>query len=373
MNNETILINSLNLRFYCEYKEENGVKIDITNSVYKKYVYFNDYIYIIKGNIEKFVLFESDGVIYKNNIEYNLIIVDGDKIYNINSDNDIIINIPINKLYLNKSLKDVDNELTNIINNFSIINDEPCICFIIALKYVRGYDSYIKIYVDNIQKFYKNSFIVIVDNNSTYIKDIEIVLKNYKNLIILTNTSDSKYEVGAYKFGLKWLIDNSMINYDYYVFTQDTFILENKYDFNKLKYLNVQACSIVEHLEHFTWYCPMVKLYILQKHNISINNINICWGCNFVISKNKIFNLYEYIKQHILKIKDHSCLFERVMGFFIKELEPKNFNIDGFLFDYESKNRLHYFKKKRQTKYDIIIDSNNIPIIKDNIITIKNI
>ena len=164
-----------------------------------------------------------------------------------------------------------------------------------------------------------------------------------------------------------------MINYDYYVFTQDTFILENKYDFNKLKYLNVQACSIVEHLEHFIWYCPMEKLDILQKHNISFNNTNICWGCNFVISKNKIFNLYEYIKEHILKTKDHSCLFERIMGFFIKELEPKNCNIDGFMIDYETKNRLHYFEKKRQTKYDIIIESTDIPILKNNIITIKNI
>lgn len=379
--NNIKLKNSLNLKFFCEIKDDNFI-LDITDCVYKKCRYYN-YIFIDKDNLKKYILFKDCGLYYVNDLKYNFNIVDCDKTYNINDDN-ILINMDNDELYLNKTFMDIDDELTNIIDNdLSIQKDGYSICFVITSIYVRGYDSYIKKYVDNIQKFYKNSFIIIVDNNSLHLRDIEVVLKNYKNIIILTNTSNSKYEVGGYTFGLKWIIDNNKTNYDYYLFSQANFIIENKYDFNKLKYLNIQACPIVEHIEDFNYGNANYyeehdqffeeKINILNRYNIKHINTNVCWGNTFVIHKNKLYNLYNYIKSQTLTLKKHSCMFERIMGFFIKQLEPKNFNIDGFLTHIHS---LKYFTKKGQSyklnnnnMYDNEIYNNIFPIIKNNIIT----
>lgn len=368
--NNIKLQNSLNLKFFCEIKHDN-YKIDVTDCVYKKCLYFDSYIYIIKSNIQKLLLFEDLGLYYYDGIKYNIIILDSDELYNINDDENILIDMNYNKLYFNKTFMYIDNKLTNIINNDSKFKNETySVCFVITLKYIRGYDSYIKIYVDNIQKFYKNSFIIIVDNNSIHLKDIEIIFTYYKNIVIITNNSDNKFELGGHLFGLKWLMINNYTDFDYYIFTQDTLIIQNKYDFNKLKYLNIQSCSIVEHQEHFEWIFSNEKRNILKKYNIVCSNTNICWGCNYIVHKNKLNTLLEYIKDFSLKTKDDSCMSERIMGFFIKELEPKNFNVDGFLNECESKN-FKYFIKISQAKTENNIESINIPILKNNIITVK--
>jgi hypothetical protein len=212
-----------------------------------------------------------------------------------------------------------------------------------------------------------------------HLKDIEIVLYNYKNIVILTNTSDSKFETGAHSFGLKWLIENDKNNYDYYVFTQDNFIIENKYDFNKLKYFNIQACSIVEHQEHFAWIYNNKKKTILNNYNITgeYGHNNICWACSFIIDKNKLCKLYNYIKYASLKEKTDSCIYERILGFIIRELEPIKFIVDGFLTEtkYTSKTdksimySFKYFKKISQNKLDNKDENNYIAILKNNIIT----
>lgn len=255
-----ILKNALKLKFFCEINQSN-FKVDVTDSVYKKCLYFGNYIYIGNGNILKLILFEEQGLYYNNGINYNIIIIDDNITYNLNDPNkNILIDIENNKLLFNKNFIDIDYQLTNKINNnLNFKNQKYSVCFVITLKYVRGYNSYIKIYIDNIQKFYENSFIIIVDNNSIYLKDIEIIFMNYKNIIIITNNSDKKFELGGHLFGLNWIIENNYTNFDYYIFTQDTFYINSKYDFNKLKYLNIQACSIVEHQEHFEWFYPNEK------------------------------------------------------------------------------------------------------------------
>ena len=53
------------------------------------------------------------------------------------------------------------------------------VCFIISHFYNRNYTSYIKYYIDNIQYFYNDSLIIIVDNNSKYIADINILFNPY--------------------------------------------------------------------------------------------------------------------------------------------------------------------------------------------------
>ena len=73
--NNIKLQNSLNLKFFCEIKHDN-YKIDVTDCVYKKCLYFDSYIYIIKSNIQKLLLFEDLGLYYYDGIKYNIIILD---------------------------------------------------------------------------------------------------------------------------------------------------------------------------------------------------------------------------------------------------------------------------------------------------------
>lgn len=61
---------------------------------------------------------------------------------------------------------------------------------------------------------------------------------------------------------------------------------------------------------------------------------------------------------------------ERIMGFFIKELEEKNFNVDGFLND-SIDLKFKYFMKISQSKSENNIESLSTPILINNIITFR--
>ena len=118
-------------------------------------------------------------------------------------------------------------------------------CFVIAHRYVRGYISYIEHYIDNITKFYENALIIVVDNNSPYKDDVLDKFKNKNNIILLDNNIEHKFEQGAYLVGVNYILENNLLNkYDYYVFTQDTYILKNKYNFDILIDNDVFACPI---------------------------------------------------------------------------------------------------------------------------------
>jgi hypothetical protein len=116
--------------------------------------------------------------------------------------------------------------------------DKHKVCFIIAHKYFRGYESYLKYYISNIQKFYPSALTIVVDNNSLYGEDIFDTIKEEKKVVIIRNESDSKFEIGAYCVGIRYLLDNKIIDlhdyseYEYFIFTQDTYIIKNKYDFD---------------------------------------------------------------------------------------------------------------------------------------------
>ena len=101
------------------------------------------------------------------------------------------------------------------------------ICFIIAHKYVRGYPSYVKHYINNVKAAYGDEALVIItDNNSEHKDDIFDQLKDLEGVILLDNNIESKFELGGYQVGLQYVLDNNLTDkYEYYVFTQDTFIL----------------------------------------------------------------------------------------------------------------------------------------------------
>ena len=248
--------------------------------------------------------------------------------------------------------------------------NEHKICFIIAHKYSRNCPSYIKITVDNIQKFYPESFIVIVDNNSTNIEDIYRLFLNYSNLNLVINDSNSKYELGAYIRGLNWLIEKNFLDYDYYMFLQDTLVFMKKYDFNILENNNIKATPII----FFTFnegcgieYLREQQRTILEPLNLfnEFDNMVCCWGSNFIIHKDKFMKLHGYIKDVVLTTKIDSEASERYMGRIIYELNNRNenFSIDGNMCEYCSKTDLYcinlnyannnvHFQKKLQHMYD---------------------
>jgi hypothetical protein len=238
------------------------------------------------------------------------------------------------------------------------------LCFIIAHKYVIGYESYLKTYVDNINTFYPHSFIIIVDNNSDNLHDIVDNISHHSNILLLINNSNSKYELGAYIYALNWIINNKFYNFNYYIFSQDTLVLINKYDFNILINNNITACSMVEFnekempdlYESFKDYTKNI-LEQLELYNC-MDKITFCWGSNFIIHTTKIEQLFNYIKNIVLTVKRDSEAAERYMARIIYELNNhRNFNIDGFLPYYQNKNNCNfnenkriYFMKKHQFK-----------------------
>jgi hypothetical protein len=265
-------------------------------------------------------------------------------------------------------------------------NDNYKLCFIIAHKYFREIPTYIKIYVDNIFKFYSDAFVLIVDNNSDNSNDINIEFKNYSNLVIIENISESKYEIGAFTFGLNWIIRNNLLSsYDYYIFTQDTLILSKKYDFDYFKTNNIVCSSIVQHDQFTSNGNGNSSTYLKQEmedilNKIGINNpidVPICWGNNFICSLTKINILINYLKQIIINTKKDSEIAERFMGRIVYELNNQHsFAIDGYLehgyyyktnpydIDFNYNNTQLYFQKKHQYQLGKPSYQFNLPNIK---------
>lgn len=243
------------------------------------------------------------------------------------------------------------------------MEDTYNVCFVIALKYYRTHESFIKYYVDNIQRLYKNSFIIIVDNNSTYINDIKQMFIKYTNLIIITNNTICKFEIGAYKVGINYLISNNLIdNYNYYIFTQDNFILKNKYDFNILSNNNTVACPIVSfnalHTGH--WDKPITR-QVLTSLNLqnSLEKLTFCWCSSFILEKSRLIPFLNITQNIVITIRHQSESGERYLSGILYYLNNHiHADIDGDMDDlcYDCwkvdlyHNIDHYFVKRIQQK-----------------------
>jgi hypothetical protein len=198
------------------------------------------------------------------------------------------------------------------------------ICFVIALKYYRTYPVYIREYVDNIRKYYDDSFIIIVDNNSEHIGDITF---DYDNVVIITNTSDQKFELGAYNLGIRYIIDNGLTEkYDYYTFTQETFMLCKKFDVDELANNGVKACPLVcskpgsftrEFISDFVFGVKETLIIdIIAELGLThkISELTFCFANSFILHKSKLYRFNQLTSHIIILNKIHSQCCERFLS-----------------------------------------------------------
>jgi len=193
------------------------------------------------------------------------------------------------------------------------------------------------------------------------------MFENYKNVIIITNNDECKFEIGAYNVGIKYLIANNLIeNYHYYVFTQDNFVLKNKYDFNFLLENNIHACpihnwSIMTNDEKKHWGSQTTNLKIMRMLNLEnfMNELSICWCNSFVLHKSKISDFFGITKDIIIKIRFESECSERYLSAILYHLNNKKKDtIDGCISNlqydcwkvniFDNDSTTHFVKKIQQ-------------------------
>jgi hypothetical protein len=289
----------------------------------------------------------------------------------------LIIILVIIYLYNNKCESFITDEINNN-ERYEIINNKieektdknnkiENICFIISHKYYRTHTSFIKLYVDNIQKFYSESLILICDNNSKYFSDIKDLLKDYNNIVFIDNNTACKFEIGAYNCGINYIKNNNILDkYEYYVFTQDNFIINKKYDFNNLVNNNVTACTINTYYQDGQNYDVFKEVLTSIGLFDNLDKITFCYASSFILHKSKVINFMDITKNIVIINRYQSCACERYLARILYELNNHmNFDIDGDIrnlkynggsVDFNS-NINSFFVKKLQQKTETTNDN----------------
>jgi hypothetical protein len=253
------------------------------------------------------------------------------------------------------------------------MTDNYRLCFIISHKYYRNYTSYIDYYVNNIQTFYENALTIIVDNNSKHFQDIQEKLADKQNVVFLVNNSQCKFELGAYKVGIQYLMENQLLeSFDFCVFTQDTFILKQKYNFNILINRGTLACTIHSWLygKDDSLYQHEMSQRVLKSIYLenSIHQLSLCWCCAFVLHTSTIGNFIDIVKDIVIENRNQSEASERFLSgilFFLNNHKIED--IDGCIregvFTYNcyhtdllKEEKKYYFLKLCQSKTENTLD-----------------
>jgi len=253
------------------------------------------------------------------------------------------------------------------------LKQEPRLCFVIAHKWIRRdppFRSYISYYINNIKKMYPDALTLVVDNKSIHKEDVLKDISNLEGVVILDNKTDSGFEVGAYTVACRWLCDNDRFkDFDFVIFTQDTFVLKNRYDFTSLWREGIKSCPIN------TWRNDMWRVDLQEKAltpmglNDNLDQISFCWCNAFVSAGDNIPQLLSYIDKVIITTKDESCAAERWLARVVYELNErgKHWDIDGNIDNIRSKYNEwsvdimsdvpSYFVKSIQQKTESTVDS----------------
>jgi len=247
--------------------------------------------------------------------------------------------------------------------------------FIIAVKYYKTYKNYINLYIDNINKFYEDSLIILVDNNSKYIDDVKCLIKDYTNVKLLNNDLTCKFELGAYNKGIQYVLSNN-ICYDYIIFSQDTFVSNKKYDFNKLKENNNYAVSfnhcLTDYANIFVYMNDKINIDILNKIGLynDKTSYSICWCNSFVLHNTKVQEYYDIVKDIVITRRfNGSVQSERFLSNILYLLNNrKHDSLCGLMdtcdilgyecwtVDIENNNLPHFFVKTVQQKTEKTLD-----------------
>jgi len=201
------------------------------------------------------------------------------------------------------------------------------ICFFIACKVYKNYKSYLAFYVKNILNFYPNATILLVDNNSKYFEFYQ-QFKDEPNVIILENTSAQKFELGAYNFATKYIIDNNL-QFDFYVCTQDNVVMVNNLDFNILIDHDIFACSTATFI-----FSRSQDLHIEVLSQLNLYDPDEKFLCNswnsWIVNHANLLNIYQLTKSLIITTRHQSMQTERYMGKVLKMLNNNvSISIDG--------------------------------------------
>jgi hypothetical protein len=134
----------------------------------------------------------------------------------------------------------------------------------------------------------------------------------------------------------------------------------------------VLSCPIVDchgnlsdvHRGYHESFMPILKQMNL---NYDVENSSFCWCNSFIISSEKIEDLYNFIKDIVITERWDSCVSERYLGIILWELnDRKKFDIDGDLYHvqnlYDSRkvdvytHESTFFVKKLQQKTEQTVD-----------------
>lgn len=241
------------------------------------------------------------------------------------------------------------------------------ICFIIAHKYFRGYESYLKYYVDNIQTLYPEALTIVVDNNSIHVEDVFCQIRGLDNVVLLNNNIRCKFELGAYQVGMKYIIDNDLVDeYSHYVCTQDNFVVKKHYDFSSQGSYAFPINSM-----YADGACQDVCDSVLNTLGMNDNwdKINFCWCSSFVVANNKMEQLYGWLQQIVQTVRWESEGAERYLARLLWELNEQRDcgDIDGTAADLHVRHydtwqvdvradSTSYFVKRVQQKNENTID-----------------
>ena len=244
------------------------------------------------------------------------------------------------------------------------------VCFIIAHKYFRGYESYLKYYIENIQRHYPEALTIVVDNNSQFTEDVFSHVRHLDRVVLLDNDIESKFELGAYQVGMRYIIAKGLIDrFSYYVCTQDNFVLKNKYDFGTLVDNNTYALPI--NSMYADGACRDVCDSVLNRlgMNDHWDKVNFCWCSSFIVAGCKLEQMYGWLQQIVQKVRWESEGAERYLARLLWELNERRDcgDIDGTAADlhvrhYDTWNvDIHadstsYFVKKVQQKNEHTVD-----------------
>jgi 2-C-methyl-D-erythritol 4-phosphate cytidylyltransferase len=179
-----------------------------------------------------------------------------------------------------------------------------------------------------LRNIYKNNIIVAVDNNSLNNKWKKIA--NDLNMYILENNSViHRFEMGAYKLALE------NFRADKYIFIQGTVYINTKLDLSKLN-INQPNAIAFSLLHGLNWNNNGLQLINTLLKSINMNDYNdeplvLCnnFCCNNLFIDDMLNSgLFDLPSN----TKNHSCAFERILGYyFINKLNKiETLNNDSF-------------------------------------------